>query len=106
MDDLTFKELEIIGNALHYTNEIYQNQIKLVEKEHNDKKIELVEYLKSQKFLIKKIEFIDSYFDRFLNKSTMNIFRDKSKNGFLVIDMFYIIGLLFSVLTIVYILMK
>ena len=55
MDDLSTEELEVISNALSYTNKIYQNQIKLIEKSYKERNVELLEYLKSQKSLIRKI---------------------------------------------------
>lgn len=123
MDKLSDRELDIINKSLQYTNKVYQNQTKLIEKSYKDKDITLLEYLKSQKSFIGKIKVIDSLFTKMFIRKTNLIRNDKKRKehienipkylekvksrskGYLVFDIFYIIGLLISILTILYLFM-
>lgn len=123
MEKLSDEELDIINNSLQYTNKVYQNQTKLIEKTYKEKAITFLEYLKSEKSLMSKIKFIDRYFTKLLIGKT-NLVRDEKKRmdhmkdipkyleksksrskGYLAFDIFYIIGLLISILTILYLFM-
>ena len=125
VNQLLQRELEIINESLQYTSALYKKQIKLIEQSLNEKNITSLEYLKSQKSLIEKIHIIDEHYTRKLldNLNFMRSSKKKRKHmesiptyleesqriirkskGYLSITMFYIIGMVISVLTIIYVL--
>lgn len=127
MNQLSFEELELVNEALQYTSTLYKNQSQLIEQSLSEKNITYLEYLKSQKSLIKKFRLINAHYTRklldvlnfmrsdkkkkdhmesiptYLEESHQLIRKRKSK-GYLSITMFYIIGMLISVSTIIYLL--
>lgn len=129
MNQLSIEELEIVNKSLQYTNTLYKNQSKLIEQALSEKNITYLEYLKSQKSLIKKINIIDAHYTRklldalnfmrsdkkrekhmesiqnYLEKSHLLI-KQRDRKGYLSITMFYIIGMLISISTIIYILIS
>lgn len=129
MNQLSIEELEIVNKSLQYTSTLYKNQSKLIEQSLSEKNITYLEYLKSQKSLIKKINIIDAHYTRklldalnfmrsdkkrekhmesiqnYLEKSHLLI-KQRDSKGYLSITMFYIIGMLISISTIIYILIS
>lgn len=127
MNQLSIEELEIVNKSLQYTNTLYKNQSKLIEQALSEKNITYLEYLKSQKSLIKKINIIDAHYTRKLldalnfmrsdkkrekhMESIQNylekiLIKQRDRKGYLSITMFYIIGMLISISTIIYILIS
>ena len=127
MNQLSFEELQLVNESLQYTSALYKNQSKLIEQSLSEKNITYLEYLKSQKSLIKKIGIIDAHYTRklldalnfmrsdkkkkehmesiptYLEESHQLIRQRKSK-GYISITMFYIVGMLISISTIIYLL--
>lgn len=64
MDQLSLDELEIINESLHYTSTLYKKQSSKIEQVLRERDITYLEYLKSQKSLIKKFRMIDIHYTR------------------------------------------
>lgn len=127
MERLPQEELELVNESLEYTSFLYKNQSKLIEKSLNERTINYLEYLKSQKSLIKKLRIIDAHYTRKLLKllnftrsdkkrqehmenvpkqldKSASLIRKRENKGYLSITMFYLIGMLISLSTIIYVL--
>lgn len=117
MDQIPLEGLEIIHDSLQYAGTLYKNQIQLIEQSLHNKEITYLEYLKSERSFIQKLDKIIEYYikklfsslnsrrdDRrkrehmesipaYLEKSRQLIKQRKS-NGYLSITMFYILSAL------------
>lgn len=58
MEQLSNEEIELIHNALNYTNKIYQNQSKSAEQALNRKIIDKRTYLETQSTILNKVKYI------------------------------------------------
>ena len=143
MESLSLEELEVVSNALEYTNNVYKNQVNSLDKFKFFSKEKFIEVLKIKKSFIKKIGVISEYYTRSLERWANNpksntdklvdprlSFREldvqienmkfvfqkfnqskklinrKNNHGFFCGDMFYIIGLLFTIFTVIYIIIS
>lgn len=139
MESLSLEELEVVSNALEYTNNVYKNQVNSLDKFKFFSKEKFIEVLKTKKSFIKKIGVISQYYinslDRWANNSKNNtdprlsfrkldvqienmkfvfqkfnqskkLIKQKNNHGFFVSDMFYIIGLLFTIFTVIYVIIS
>ncbi len=125
MNYLTVEELKIVNESLQYTNNLYKNQSKVIEQSLKDKKINYLEYLKAQKSIIKKVDIIGNHYlekvfnvlnwknkSRKAHKESIPTYLEKShqlvkkrqSNGYLLIAMFYILGMVVSISTTIFIL--
>ena len=127
MNQLSEEELELVNESLKYTSILYKNQSKLIDESLKDKRITYLEYLKSQKSLIKKINIIEKHYMKklleFLNimridkmkekhmesipiylEESNQLIKQRKNRGYLSITMFYIVGLIISIFLIIYVL--
>lgn len=58
IEKLNNEELEVLHNALQYTNNVYQNQVNFIEKSYKEDVVTLKECLKKQQSLLKKLNTI------------------------------------------------
>ena len=128
LSNLTEEELNLLSEALQYTNSMYQNQLKSIERVSKTNRITLIEYLKSQKTLVQKISYIDTCCTRLIRnklkfsrnerkkkehiktipvylEETNRLVKRRSNKGYLTINVFYIIGTILSIFTIIYLLL-
>lgn len=118
LENLSIEQIEIINNALSYTNTLYENQNKIIENEKEKNNITPLQYLKSQKSLISKflycaneINNIQNEIHRKKNKENISEQLEKNKQlvlkkrniGFLNIKMICIIGIIIGTLMIIFI---
>lgn len=125
-EELSEENLVLLSESLQYTNTLYQNQLQLLSQEKN---INLLEFLKIEKNILMRYKLVDQYYrnkvghilnfkrnDRsqqqhmesipnYLEK-TNTLIRKRVKDGYITIDVFYIIGLFLSISTIIYLLLK
>ena len=59
ISELSIQELDLLKESLEYTNQVYQNQEKVIEKAYNNKIINKLKFLKNQKSLVEKLANID-----------------------------------------------
>ena len=59
INKLSIQELDLLKESLDYTNQVYQNQEKTIEKAYHDKIINKLKFLKNQKSLLEKLTDID-----------------------------------------------
>ena len=118
IEDLTTDQIEIISNALTYTNTVYQNQQKIIEEENNKNNITPLQYLKSNKSLISKFVYCTNSINNLQNEYNIKqqqqaISQQLEKNnqlvlkrrniGFSNIKMICIIGIIIGTLMIIFI---
>lgn len=126
LDTLSDEELNLFYEALNYTNTVYLNQIQQLRQEKN---INLKAFLQQEKNILKKYSRICNYYMKKLShklnaqrndekkeehmksiptylEKTETIINQRSKRGYITIDIFYIVGLLLSISTIIYLLVK
>ena len=124
-DELTDEELNIIKESLEYTSKLYQNQLKILE---NEKKVNLLNFLEMEKNILKKYKVLNYYLKRKI-KHKLNFRRSDNKKvrhmnnisryldktntlirkrnrGYITINIFYLFGLVLSVFTIGYLLIR
>lgn len=125
-EELNKEELLLLDKSLEYTNGIYKKQLELLEKQ---KDIELVEFLKIEKNIIKKLGYRYGYFvsktkhklnsrrndsekiehmksiPEYIDK-TNEMLKRRINKGYITIDIFYILGFILSILTIIYLFIK
>lgn len=143
MESLSLEELEVVSNALEYTNNVYKNQVNSLDKFKPLNRDSFLKILKSEKSFIKKMIELNKYSGKLLFKifkktekklgistaigkvirdndeqlenmqlvsrklnQSKKLVKQKNNRGFFVSDMFYIIGLLFSLLTILYLIIS
>lgn len=125
-EELTNEELSLLSEALQYTNTVYQNQMQLLTQEKN---IKLNEFLKLEKSIIKKLSIIDAYYTKKIKhklnfkrsdkkseqhrksistylEETNRLIKKRTSRGYLAINIFYVIGTILSILTIIYLLIN
>lgn len=64
MDSLSYEELIVVTDALMYTDEVYQKQVKIAEKSYKEKFVTFIDYLNLQKYLINKMNNIKKFLDK------------------------------------------
>lgn len=129
MDNLSLEELEVVSNALQYTSTIYKNQTNSLSKLNIRERDKLVICLEAEKSYIKKFIALAMYLDKILKRKinlsnsgsyrrqnaeyvsqqleqSKKLIKQKNNRGFFVSDMFYIIGLLFTIFTVIYIIIS
>lgn len=72
MESLSLEELEVVSNALEYTNNVYKNQVNSLDKFKFFSKEKFIEVLKTKKSFIKKIGVISEYYTRSLERWANN----------------------------------
>lgn len=124
---LTYEELQILKESLEYTMNKYQEQIEIMSQE---KEMTLDYYLKESKSILTKMRITSNYYEKHLRRqlnpfrnqfdmlehernlpnvlTTVNeqIERKSTRRGYITINTFYIVGLLLSISTIIYLLLK
>lgn len=143
MESLSLEELEVVSNALEYTNNVYKNQVNSLDKFKPLSRDSFFKILKSEKSFIKKMIELEKYGSKLLFKifkktekklgistaigkvirdndeqlenmqlvsrklnQSKKLVKQKNNRGFFVSDMFYIIGLLFTIFTVIYIIIS
>lgn len=116
LENLTTDQIEIINNALAYTNTVYENQHKIIEDENSKNNITPLQYLKSQKDLLSKFVYCTNAINNLKNENNIKkqqqaISNQLEKNkqlilkrrniGFLNIKMICIIGIILGTLMII-----
>ncbi len=125
MEELSEEELKLLNESLQYTNNIYKRQSVLIEDASREKIISYKELLKKEKSLLNKIVLFEktylpklsdiinkikrkshkehlSSLDKYIEKSS-KLIKKKSK-GFFSIAILYIISIILSIITIIYLL--
>lgn len=126
IEELSDEELNLLSESLQYTRTLYENQFKWLEQEKN---INLKELLKVEKSLLQKCVLIGDYYTKKIKhklnfkrsdkqkethmesvpeylEKTNTLIKKRKTSGYLVINYFYIIGAILSILTISYLLLK
>jgi len=132
IEELSNEELNLITEALKYTNTIYQNQQTKIEEYKKQKVITIKEYLSTQKSILKKLIFLEKNLSKEIKqelKQSINITRNENRRqehikeipnylekannlvrkrskGYITLSIFYTIGLFISIITIIYIITK
>lgn len=133
MEKLTDEELALLRESLQYTNTVYQNQQRTIEQFRKQGLITLKEYLTSQKSLLNKFSFTHRYLSsQIMNKfnNTFNFERNeilrqnhidsipdyldeanqlerkRTSRGYMTINICYVVGMLISIVTMIYLLLK
>lgn len=117
MDQIPLEGLEIIHDSLQYAGTLYKNQIQLIEQSLHNKEITYLEYLKSERSFIQKLDKIIEYYIKKLFSSlnsrrddrrkrehmesiptylekNRQLIKQRKSNGYLSITMFYILSAL------------
>ena len=125
-EELNEEELILLEEALKYTNTIYQEQMKLLSQETN---ITLIEMLKVEKNVLQKYTRLEAYLTNKIKhalnfkrndsqkkehmktihsylEKTNQLIEKRTSRGYITINIFYIISLLLSISTIIYLLIK
>lgn len=126
IEELSDEGLSLLSESLQYTNLLYQNQFKWLEQE---KSINLTELLKAEKSILQKYALIGDYYTRKIKhklnfrrsdkkreehmesvpeylEKTNKLIRKRTIDGYITINIFYILGSIISLSTILYLLIK
>ena len=125
LDTLSDEELNLLYEALNYTNTIYLNQVEYLQQEKN---INLKAFLQQEKNILTKMARIEYYYIKKLKQKLNTLRNDEEKlehmksiptylektesqinqrrRGYITLNICYIISLLLSISTIIYLIFK
>lgn len=128
LNNLDYNELDILYKSLEYTNKLYERQYKIIESEKKNYKERIEFFFMIQKNIFRRISYLrstlrlikvfekrqaKSYRGHGLHKKKIPEYLDKTNyllnskknNGFIIIDIFYIISFIVSIIVVGYLIL-